>query len=167
MHALALALVVAADLDPGPTPMADSVVAFSRLGSGEELRIHFRSSGCFHNDVYDLVFQSGPRPTVTVAGVRYGFIRSMARDRAPRSVGTLALSDSEVAGLDALLRLYRDRPRGDCTTTEIVDVAYVRDGAVLASETFIDGSCAIDRAEGITSLQRLIWRAEYGPGPGR
>jgi hypothetical protein len=167
MFAFALALLVAAISAAGPAPAADSVVAFSRLGPGEVLRVHFKSSGCFHNDAYDLVFWKGPRLTVRVSGVEYGVIRSLARDRFPRSLGTLALSDSEAAGLDSLLGFYRSRPGGGCTTADRVEVVYLRDGATAASETFVDGSCAIQARKGVVSFRQLIGRAQYGPGPGR
>lgn len=56
-------------------------------------------------------------------------------------IGTTTLSCDSVAGLDRLMDYYRKRAkRGDCTTTNHVEVQQKSGGRVVSSATFVDSS---------------------------
>jgi len=165
MDANALILLVAVSA-VSPGSMADSVATFSQLGPRDELRVHFHANGCFYDTRYNLVFRGGDAPSVSIATVSTTLSRYM--HQAPGvPVLSSALSDTMLAGLDGLLRFYRSRPPGRCTSSEEIEMVQLHDGAIVAQERFRDGSCASTRTPGVYSLSQLIGRVQFGPGPGR
>jgi len=51
-------------------------------------------------------------------------------------------SRREIQGLDRLIQFYRSRPVGGCTTEDEITITWFRDRQKIASERYVDRSCA-------------------------
>jgi len=152
--ALALALVwmnVAASA-------AEKLTPFAKLPATDELQVRFASSGCFHSTTHEFTFRRGATSTVAVASVKAEWSDAKHKDR--EELGQVALSDSDLKGLDELLRFYRSNPRGGCTTIDRITISRVRNGKTLATEEFTDGSCSTYQLKGVTTLSEIVRRLE-------
>lgn len=129
--ALALALLSPAWLPGAP---ADEKVV-SNLQADEILAIELRSIGCSHRRAHRFHFLGGPTPSVRIWDLESGAL-----------LGGRGLSAPEILGLDLLLRHYRSRPRGGCTTVDTVRLKLSRGTNVIQEETYVDASCAITTA---------------------
>lgn len=139
--ALALCLVAA------NSPEADKVATFSALPTTDTLQVRLNSSGCFHYYTYDFTFQRGATNHASVASLlteprAFGNKR---RDKSRKELGRVSLSEEDLKGLDASLEYYRSKPTGGCTTVVRVSISQVRNGRILATENFVDGSCGTHR----------------------
>jgi hypothetical protein len=143
---------------------ADKVEGFANLTGGDTLQMRFTSGGCFHFYTYDLMFTGGPKPGVSVAAVRLELDspspRANYRDAERRELGNLSLSESDLAGLDTLLRFYRTNGVGGCTTHNGIKISQIRNGKVIATENFVDASCNVcdGRVKGVLSIDSLVQR---------
>jgi len=143
--------------------VADSVTTFSRLAPGDELRIHFHGTAFVNNATFRVLFEGAPHPTLSMQRITSNHPRS--QEPLPTRLRTVALADSEVAGLDSLLRFYRARRSGSCTTMDHVRVEQLRDGKVVGAEAFVDPSCAHGYIPGIGSLDRMVERISWKTMP--
>jgi len=111
---------------------------------------------------HEFTFHRGATSTVAVVSVRQE--RTGAKKQSPdvkrEALGHLPLTDSDLKGLDELLRFYRSSPRGGCTTTDTITISQVRDGKTIATEQFTDGSCSTYQMKGVTTLPELVHRLE-------
>jgi len=90
-----------------PTANAEEKVAtFSALPKGDELRVTFTTSGCFHFVAYELTFRRSTATTVSVTQIMYEGSREREAITATNRInlGELSLSKSDLEGLDKLLR---------------------------------------------------------------
>jgi hypothetical protein len=75
-------------------------------------------------------------------------------------LGQVTLTDSDLKGLDEVLRFYRSSPRGGCTTEDTITISQVRDGKTVATERFTDDSCSTYQMKGITTFSEIVRRLE-------
>jgi hypothetical protein len=143
---------------------ADKIDGFAKLTSGDTLHTRFTSGGCFHFYTYDLTFTRTPKPTVSVVAVRLELDgpdpRGGYRDAERRELGKVPLSESDLAGLDALLAFYRTNSAGGCTTYDGIKISQIHNGKVIATEQFIDASCKVcaGKVKGVLSIDSFVQR---------
>ena len=99
-------------------------VSLSQLQPGDRIHVSYGSRGCFHDRKCEIDFERGTSVTAHSAG---------------RSV---TLSAREIQGLDRLIQFYRSRPVGGCTTEDEITITWFRDRQKIASERYVDRSCA-------------------------
>lgn len=129
---------------------------FAWLPEGETLEVTYTSSGCEPADSYRLVFQRSPEYTATITTVR-----SADGTGDGKELGRITLTREEVDGLDNLFRLYRSGPKGSCTTVERITLTRRQGETVLATEQFVDSSCAAAQMEdAVTSICELVARGK-------
>jgi hypothetical protein len=79
-------------------------------------------------------------------------------DTEGREIGRLELSEADIAGLDALLAIYRTNIANGCTTTDKIMISQVRNGKVIASEQFTDSSCQASAIKDVVTIESLMQR---------
>lgn len=146
------------------SPVANTVDGFSKLAFGDTLQMRFTSKGCFHSYTYDVTFTRKVKPTASVTAVTLEWVGPGAtyRDGKRRELGTLSLTESDLAGLDALLAFYRSNTNRNCTTKDSIKITWVRDGKVIATEEFTDPSCDADDLKGVLTIPSLAQRLPKG-----
>jgi len=140
---------------------------FSELSPGDRVHIRFASMGCFHSYGYDFDFERGAATTVRVTSLKRSY-NEAAKEFAytsPKRLGTLTLTSRDISGLDRLVRYYRTHPRGMCTTVDDVTIEHFRriwgpSAPAIATEHYLDLSCATDDLPGITTLDSLAKRLD-------
>ena len=146
------------------TAAADKVDTFSELPVSDTLRVRFVSNGCFHSSVHELVLGGGAPRTVAVfalAGQRTGAKNSVPQE----DLGQVNLTDSDLKGLDSLLRFYRSGADGGCTTVDTIEIAQIRGGKTIATERFTDRSCSTYGREGVTTFSDVIRSTQVKRAP--
>jgi hypothetical protein len=136
------------------------VDSFSKLKQGDTLIVRFHSSGCFHDETYDLIFRRTPELAVSIVHLPCEAIRPALIDPQTNRVdlGTLTLSKSDIAGLDKLMDFYRSNREGGCTTLVKIAFTQQRDGKTVATEQVTDDSCQTYQMKRVTSFTKLIDR---------
>ena len=136
------------------------VASFSALPKGDELEVTFRTSGCFHFAAYELTFRRSKDTNVSVTQIIYeGSPEREAITATNRiDLGQLSLSKSDLEGLDKLLRFYRNVPEGRCTTVEGISISQRHEGRTVATEKYVDGSCAADYVKDVRTIPALVKR---------
>ncbi len=139
--------------------------SFSSLQQGDILVVQFHSSGCFHGATHELTFQRGAELTVSVVQIPSGTVRSprIAEQTNRVALGTLRLSQSDVAGLDRLMDYYHSKRSGDCTTIDDITFTQQRGDEIVASEQIVDAPCHPDEMESILRFPDLIARVSSRP----
>jgi hypothetical protein len=143
---------------------AEKLDGFVKLTSADTLQMRYTSGGCFHFYTYELTFARTPNPNVSVVAVRLELDGpdpgARYRDAERRELGQLPLSKSDLAELDTLLGFYRTNRIGGCTTCDQIRISRIHDGKVIATEHFVDASCAVcdGRVKGALSIDSLVQR---------
>jgi hypothetical protein len=139
---------------------SDNIGRFSTLPRGEEIQVDFKSTGCFHSLTYELSFQRATNVIVSVTNIEYEWSPERHIITATNRVqlGQLTLGEADLAGLDQLLRFYRSRRRGGCTTQDAIAVSWRRDGKILATEQFTDETCATYNMTNLVTIPALVQR---------
>ena len=143
---------------------------FSELEPGDRIHVRFASKGCFLSSDYDFEFARDTSTTVRVTSLTR--TRSAAKKsfdyHSPKRLGTLTLTPRDITGLDRLIRFYRTHTVGGCTTTEDILIEHFRHiygptAPAMATEHYIDLSCATYGLSGVTTLPSLAERLEPKP----
>jgi hypothetical protein len=141
---------------------ADKVGVFSDLQAGEEMKVDFNSTGCFHQQTYKLSFRR--QSEVVVSATTFEFVRSedssVITATNETALGQVTLSGTDLTGLDKLLRFYRSGRSGGCTTSDRIIVCRLRDGKIVATEHFKDDSCATYEMKELLTMPSLISRIQ-------
>ena len=140
---------------------------FAELQPGDRIHVRFSSAGCFHCIDYDLEFERGTSTTVRVASLSrsWNATKRKLEYHSPKRLGTLTLTTRDISGLDRLIRYYRTHPIGGCTTIDDITFEHFRrsygpTAPPIATEHYIDASCAADEISGVTSFASLATRLE-------
>ena len=150
---------------------ATEILPFSELKAGEEIRIEFKSHGCFHSSTNVLAIKRDKQiKVVLVQALRTTTERGGAFPNSKQSTSEkeLSLTADETAGQDRLLEYYRTRHSGMCTTVDEVTFSHVKAGKTVMTEKFKDESCGLlarllrknPKEPKITSIQELLSRFE-------
>lgn len=120
-------------------------IRFRGLPANQKVVIDFKSTGCYHRLQCKLEYSRLPSPAIRVEEVVYpdsGGVPSAVDHTTDR--GLVALHQADVRRLDNLLRFYRTRRKGRCTTLNDVTFSLRQGDRVLTTETFQDSSCYAD-----------------------
>jgi len=133
-----------------------------QLGSQDTLLINYSSRGCFNSFQYTFVFKLGDNSSVTISTIDPFLAPGPTPDskilihrKAPKTLGIVALSSTDLTKLDNLFKAYRSNKNQDCTTVDVIDLSFSINGGTKQSEHFTDGSCSISTSQN-SSLITLI-----------
>ena len=129
------------------------------LGANESLVVDYSTSGCFHSAQSIFIFTSGK---VSIYSVERKSPEDKMEDAElnKKHLGDVELSDDEITRLDALFKFYADGPGGGCTTVDHIAVSAQKDGKVLKTYDFTDGSCTTFNKNTILTLGELMGRVK-------
>src|SRR5215813_6832081 len=99
---------------------AHGVDNFSDLKPEDVLIVRFSSSGCFHGYTKYLTFRETDALTVSITNHDPAAGADAASDATADQPVVRRLSKTDVEGLDRLLRFYRSKPKGYCTTADVI-----------------------------------------------
>src|SRR5262249_5736338 len=139
---------------------------FSSLKASDTLKVRYTSTGCFHFCDYEFTFRRDATTTVSVVSVlrKWSERDPDDADKSREKLGQIQLNAADLAGLDELLRFYRSKPSGFCTTRDNITISQVQDGKIIATERFQDNSCETRETNRITTLPELARRLEKKEG---
>ncbi len=143
----------------GIAQAGDKVAAFTALPEGAELEMVYASTGCFHAVQYELKFLRSPELEVRIVQVESEWsVVKQAHGATNRvELGKLKLTKADEEGLDRLMKFYRSKPGGGCTTVNFITVSQRQAGTVIATEQFTDKSCSHrDDVTWVTDLVRRL-----------
>jgi len=125
-----------------PVPALDGLrgLVLNRLPKTDEVLIACQTNGCFHSARYELFFSGHAPGKVKVTG-----ISGPADKPERRYLATVSFSPADQKQLDQQVAFYRTKPPGGCTTVEQMKISVARDGRIVGTETFVDGSCSRSR----------------------
>ena len=140
---------------------------FSELAAGDRVHIRFGSMGCFHSYGYDFDFERSAATTVRITSLSRSWSAATKsfEYRSPKQLGTLTLTSRDISGLDGLVRYYRTHPGGACTTMDDITIEHFRrsygpSAPAMATEHYLDLSCATSELPGVTTLPSLAKRLD-------
>lgn len=157
MKTTILAFLISASL-----ALAGDPISFKELPIGDSIHVTFTSTGCFHFETYEFDFRRSATMSVQVTQVELRWNEAQERHEEVKRIplGTVTLSDGEVAGLDRLFTFYRSIiRRAGCTTVDHITAARKSGGAVQATESFTDATCATGDRKNLTLLASIITKA--------
>jgi hypothetical protein len=155
-----------------------SVDTFSKLPATDTLHVLYSSQGCFGGSAYELTFRRGSTTTATVAsGIRDSsaenklfwsklldipnpFSPKKRQKQPDRNLGQVTLTNSDLKGLDELLRFYRSSRSDGCTSTDEIEISPIRDSKTIAIEKFTDESCGPYKIKNVKTFSEIARRAE-------
>lgn len=134
--------------------------AFSTFKQGDVLFVRYELKRCFGGGCFAFMFERGETFTVTMAEVPRWWTapRPFVKDSGCTVFGTTTLSASDIKGLDALFTWYRSPRNNGCTSVDTITCTQLRQGVVIATENFVDGSCEISDHEEFIFFGELLQR---------
>jgi hypothetical protein len=127
--------------DDGPPPAKPAGTGtphglmLTGLFAGEEVRMKFASTGCFHHAEYALHFHGDGRAEVTIQKI-------VALRKAQLLLGTVKLNREDRIGLNNWLAFARG-PHGDgCSTSEYYEIRWLVDGEKVGTEVIAFADCS-------------------------
>jgi hypothetical protein len=74
-----------------------------------------------------------------------------------KPLGSMQLTDEDIAALDRLLAYYRSVPSGvSCTNVDKISVIYRKNGGKPKKESFVDGHCETLDNDDLLTLPDLV-----------
>ena len=128
---------------------------FADIRRGDVLKIHYHSSGCFHQDDYTFLFRPNNPSTIDV-------VHEPGTPQA-KSFARVNLTHEDLRQLDNLMHFYRAKKKGGCTTVDTISFEQLRGKTTIASEKIIDDTCQVDEAKDALNFRQLIARAQAVP----
>jgi hypothetical protein len=141
---------VLASLALAGSVLAAEPISFRKLPDGDTIEVTFQSFGCFHQAAHALDFARGKEMTVDIL--------SLVPPKRGKALGKITVSDRDLAGLDRLMKFYRSKQPGGCTTVDTIGVVQKHDGKVVAEEKYTDSTCATYDKKDLTLFSALISR---------
>ncbi len=119
---------------------------FSTLPQGNVLKVHYHSSGCFHQTDYEFTFRRSD-------GL---FVDAVKDPRAtPTFFAVKSLSADDIIRLDAMLHFYRQVKGDGCTTVDTVSFAEYQGSKVVATESYKDATCSAGDNPSLLTFSQL------------
>lgn len=137
--------------------LAGDPVSFQRLPARDSIHVTFTSSGCFHSATYEFDFQRAATVTAKVTQVERRWNEAQKRYEEAKRIplGTVTLSEAEIAGLDRLFTFYRSKKPGGCTTIDRITATQKSGDAVKTTESFTDETCETHGMKNLTLLPSI------------
>jgi hypothetical protein len=125
------------------------------LAGDDRAEIRYQVSGCFTELEYTIVVVGGESPHAYIETVRQDYSIDLV---VPKAQGRTELTADDLVGLDRLVSYYRAQTAGGCTTTETVNIRWLRNGDVIKEEGYVDSSCDARNQPGALILPELLQR---------
>ena len=137
--------------------VAGTPIAFQQLSAGDSIHVKFTSTGCWHDVAYEFDFQHAASFTVKVAEIKHRWNEAKQRLEEVKRIplGTVILTEAEIAGLDRLFIFYRSCKGLGCTTVDRITATQKSSDAIKATESFTDGTCATYAMKNLTRLPSI------------
>ena len=137
--------------------LAGDLISFQQLPASDSIHVTFTSTGCFHFVTYEFDFQRAATMTAKVTQVELRWNEAQKRQEEAKRIplGTVKLSEAEIAGLDRLFTFYRSKKPGGCTTVDQITATQKNGDAVKATESFTDRTCATYDMKNLTRLTTI------------
>lgn len=123
--------------------------SLATMKAGEKSIVKYISRGCFHSRAYSLTFTAATPMTVKIEQYTDNLDKENITKKTKRTT-TLTLSTQDVSGLDKTLSYYRSHPKGGCTTSDKIGVAWYQNDKKEEYEYFVDSSCGTDSLKVLT-----------------
>jgi hypothetical protein len=138
--------------------LAGKGVSFREFPAGDTVTVTYQSNGCFSNLAYEFDFQRAAMVTAEIFRLepQRDPVRNIDLEPKRVSLGTVVVTDAELAGLDRLLGFYRGKPGGGCTTVDTIVVTQKTGKELKASEAFVDASCLAGDTKDVTLFYSLV-----------
>lgn len=138
--------------------LAGEAISFQKLPVNDAISVKLTSTGCFHSLTYEFEFQRGETLTAKATQIELRWSKSERRMEVAKRIplGSVALSQTELAGLDRLFAFYRSKKAGDCTTVDEITAIQKRGDVVKITESFTDKTCATYRMKDLTLLSAIV-----------
>lgn len=137
---------------------AKNVASFAKMQAGQIVEVDFHSSGCFRSEHLSFRFRNENGLRVEVSNFKFD---PKTRDEVLEPLGSLRLSKSDSIALDGLLKFYRTKPEGHCTSVDSGQIRLMQGGKEVASEAFRDATCSASNSE-MLKLTDLANRLKKG-----
>ncbi|MDB6055822.1 MAG: hypothetical protein JWN25_3345 [Verrucomicrobiales bacterium] len=127
--------------------------AFASLANRDMIQVRMTTSCCLPLDAtYLLRFERASNPHVTVSELERGVVRDrkFVIDTNRIELGELALTESDLAGLDKLMKFYHTKHDTLCSVVDRLKIARERDGKIVATEELTDTACSIYQTDYMT-----------------
>jgi hypothetical protein len=123
---------------------SERVATFSALPRGDKMVVHYTSTGCFHFSSYEFTYAPDGEGSFEVEELHMEWSKAKYAqvERSRNFLGRVSLENGEAKKLDALIEFYRQNTDHSCTTVDSIRLSQIRNGRVVAEESFVDGSCA-------------------------
>ena len=136
--------------------LAGDRISFQKLPPGDSIHVAFTSFGCFHYLAYEFDFERAATITAKVTQLeRWNEAQKRQKKVGRIPLGTVKLSEAEIAGLDRLFAFYRSKKPDGCTTVDRIIATQNSGGTVKATESFSDGTCATYKMKNLTLLTTI------------
>lgn len=144
-------------------------ISFRQMRDGDTIRVIYSSVGCFHFETREFEFHGGKDVTAKIIRIdrRWNEDAKQREEPVKTPLGTVRVSEAELAGLDRLLAYYRSHPLGGCTTVDEIEVTHLRGDRTIATESFTDATCGTYERKDLTLFWDLVSKLPAEPeGPG-
>jgi hypothetical protein len=152
------------------------IETFSKIPKTDTLQVLFSSRGCMGGSAYEFNFRYGSTTTVAVASgwrnysdenksvwakltdIPNLFSPKKWKNQQDRNLGQVTLTESDLNGLDKLLRFYRSNRSDDCTSTDTIEFSQIHNGKTIAIEKIIDESCGSYGLKNVMTFNEIAGR---------
>ena len=117
------------------------LIASHRLRAGDKLVMQFTTTSCFGHFGGELIYDAAAM-AFSLADTQHAS-DPVSLGGGPKQCQQPTLTPVDLAKLDALLAHLRRDNAGGCTSSTLVNVVWLRQGQVVATETYRDASCAL------------------------
>lgn len=145
---------------PCLSALAAAALSFSTMEDGDRVEITYSSKGCFHDETlyYEVRRRDGLSVFIQYAITWEKGIQLKISEK--KVLGELKLTNSDVAGLDGLLRFYRGKKESNSTTEDSMLVEYFEGAKQVGIKKLHDesGGYGLDTRKDVVRLFQLAAR---------
>ena len=141
---------------------ASDPISFREFPADDSIHVTFTTTGCFHHATWEFDFQRAEKTSAVITLLEQHWDEAAKRQVTNKRIplGTVTLSNRELAGLDRLLAFYRSNQPGGCTTVDRITVTQKSGEREIATESYTDATCATDGRKDLTLFLSLIPKDE-------
>lgn len=143
-HGLTFGVLAAACAGFAGQGNSKSASSFATLQAGQTIEVDFRSSGCFRSEHLSFRFRNENGLRVEVSNFKFD---TKTREEVLEPLGSLRLNKNDAIALDGLLKFYRTKPEGHCTSVDSGAIRLMQGGKEISSESFRDATCSASNSE--------------------
>jgi len=117
---------------------------FSQMGNGDRVEVTLQATGCFHNTTSYFEIRKS-RDLLSFREYAITWNKSSPPEiLSKKMIGEVNLAETDIEGLDGLLKYYRDGKQGNSTSQVFLRIEYYESGALVKVEDLQDYSGNIE-----------------------